>query len=197
MEKSKHDKISKLLYKTKIIHQKNIPLFESFISLLKKNSIDYFLTGGTLLGCIRHNMTIPWDDDYDIFIFSSDINKVLNFILHVVTNWQFVVKYHKNNICDIFTEKCNWWTKVQKGKDLPPLPKYPIIQKKFHGKNYNVSSNFHDELVFWYGNDYMTKYVFKADHDLYSKNYIITNDDIQEIHNIYNNIKITKISMIF
>ena len=53
-----------------------INLLKETIAFLDEFGIDYFLISGTLLGLVRHNDFIPWDDDIDLLVDSSIVEKL-------------------------------------------------------------------------------------------------------------------------
>ena len=52
-------------------------LLKDVDTLFEKHRIEYWACGGTLLGAVRHQGMIPWDDDTDIQIWSKDVPKFM------------------------------------------------------------------------------------------------------------------------
>lgn len=46
-------------------------------SILEANDIPYMITFGSLLGAVRHGGFIPWDDDFDFFLFDESYDKAI------------------------------------------------------------------------------------------------------------------------
>ena len=47
-------------------------------NILEAHQIPYFITYGTLLGAVRHKGFIPWDDDFDFYLFDDSYDKAMN-----------------------------------------------------------------------------------------------------------------------
>lgn len=140
-------------------------LKEIQISILKrvadfcdKNEITYFLAFGTLIGAIRHNGYIPWDDDidiamprpdYDLFIssfnnedshikvISMENNKQYGFSFakahdtRTIVNETQYAQDHFGVYIDIFP--------IDGIKDIPQIYKLRRINKFLHTKKANFS----------------------------------------------------------
>ena len=60
--------------------QIQLDILKHIHDVCEKNNIDYYLAFGTLLGAIRHNGYIPWDDDIDILVKEKDYYKLVECI---------------------------------------------------------------------------------------------------------------------
>ncbi len=60
------------------VKQVELGILDYINSICKEHKIEYFLDYGTLLGAIRHNGFIPWDDDIDICMTRKDYERFVS-----------------------------------------------------------------------------------------------------------------------
>jgi len=160
--------------------QKQKALIELLLSLTKlfnKHEIAYWLDYGTLLGAVRHNGFIPWDDDLDIGVLNKDRDKIKQIIIENLDSsykiydsgehekfLKFEKYYGTNRVSiDIFTYS-DYNGKLQ-GTFFPssivynkPFPKeaiFPLSKITFEGIEYSVPKEYHLYLKKNYG-EYMS-----------------------------------------
>lgn len=59
------------------LQHKMLEILTIVTGIADKHNIQYWLSGGTQLGAVRHGGFIPWDDDIDIEVLIPDYNKLL------------------------------------------------------------------------------------------------------------------------
>ena len=62
------------------LHRRALALGKCFHSICEKNSIPYYMLGGSMLGAVRHKGFIPWDDDMDFGVEREYFNKLLQIL---------------------------------------------------------------------------------------------------------------------
>ena len=59
----------------KHLQQTELMILKDFIKICEDNGLTYYIHTGSLIGAIRHNGFIPWDDDLDVVMFREDYEK--------------------------------------------------------------------------------------------------------------------------
>lgn len=61
------------------LQKAELNIMKQVLAVCEKHSIPYYMLGGTLLGAVRHQGFIPWDDDMDIGFPRPDYERFLHY----------------------------------------------------------------------------------------------------------------------
>ena len=72
------------------LKQYQLHMLDALAEVCEEHGIHYYLDGGSLLGAVRHQGFIPWDDDIDIIIPHPDCVKLMEITKGKIGDYLFV-----------------------------------------------------------------------------------------------------------
>lgn len=105
------------------LRSSQLEILDYVVTICEKNELKYCLIGGTLLGAIRHNGYIPWDDDIDICMPRKDYEK-----------FKKIFENSEKFILDDYSTNKDYWLPFIKIRNNKTLYK-ENIQEKYSGNS--------------------------------------------------------------
>lgn len=76
-----------------LLHEVDMDIVKAVVKICDDNGLMYFMLGGTMLGAIRHNGFIPWDDDIDLGMPREDYERFLEIAGDLLPSHLKIVNY--------------------------------------------------------------------------------------------------------
>ncbi len=73
-----------------------LDILKLFSEICEKHGLRYYLVGGTMLGAVRHEGFIPWDDDVDVGMPRPDYEKLLTIVREELPDGYDFLHYKQN-----------------------------------------------------------------------------------------------------
>ena len=83
------------------VQQVEVSIIKDIDALCKKHGLRYFLYCGTLLGCVRHEGFIPWDDDADLAMPLSDYKRFRKIALEEMSDRYIISDIHTDKYAQV------------------------------------------------------------------------------------------------
>lgn len=98
-----------------------LSILREFISICDKYQLSYFCIGGTLIGAIRHQGLIPWDDDIDVAMPRADYNKFLEIMKTYQGDYDMIFVESNNHYNLPFAKLMDKKSTVLEDKNIPEI----------------------------------------------------------------------------
>lgn len=152
-----------------------------------KYKITYWITGGTLLGAIRHGGLIPWDDDGDVCILDKDVPKLRKLTKYFKKHGYLLEdgdpEDPDNSDCINVKNSCDWMVSSNKRNSLGV--DIFVMEKKrdrisFKNPYWKVADNGGKKC------DFLTKYVYPLVPMYFGNYYVyVPNNSIEHLNRCY------------
>lgn len=87
------------------LRKAQLMITDEIVRICDKYNINYFLDAGSMLGAVRHNGFIPWDDDMDIGMLQVDYEKFIKAAPSELDEMYYLDNYKTNNECGLVFSK--------------------------------------------------------------------------------------------
>ena len=111
--------------KRKKVWAVELKMLEKLDEVCKKYNLTYYAYYGTLLGAVRHQGFIPWDDDIDVIMFRDDYEK-----FQEIAPKEFKEPYFYQNT---YTDRVLWpLSKIRDSRTTAVEPQFQHLGSSFH-----------------------------------------------------------------
>lgn len=143
-----------------------LEILEFLDKICRENDIEYSLCGGSLLGSVRHQGYIPWDDDIDLMLRRDHYNKLIDVLVKQKIEPNYVTWHYSQRptfqaYTKIFDQRTilgksldHMWTGIGVHVDIFPYDILPTddteranFMKEMHQQNENLVSTSFPEYV--------------------------------------------------
>lgn len=117
------------------LHERCLEMLKIVDGICKKYDITYYLAYGSLLGAVRHQGIIPWDDDIDIWITRDNLEKFCQHLDELPTDYALIMPE------DYGPDKC-----------FDVIPHF--VYRKMYFQLNEDASHFYNDNHLWVGLDF-------------------------------------------
>jgi lipopolysaccharide cholinephosphotransferase len=175
---------------------KTVTFLQKITKMFEENNLKYFLLGGTLIGALRHQGFVPWDDDIDIGMMREDYERLKEILkekaVPVDTSRIFVsksnmqkevnnvLKKNHNKLVYMFGPK---YTQIYCGTSLRDCVYIDIFPHEYYDDSYTLKE--HNDYVKKMNSEYIKRDNFKDIVEFFQKERNTNKNVVAKSNTIY------------